>query len=198
MTERTAGDVTRLIAEWRRGDPAALERLLPLVYDELRAAARRQLRREAGDITLSATALVHEVYVRLLDQRQVSIADRAGFLGVSATVMRRVLVDHARSRLRMKRGGGAVHVDLDHAGEIPWLSDVEADEVVALDAALEQLHDADPRAARIVECRFFAGLTLEETADVLGVSSKTVQRSWITARAWLRQAIGQRGSTGLP
>jgi len=198
MNDRAAGDVTRLIAEWRRGDAAALERLLPLVYDELRAAARRQLRRESADITLSATALVHEVYVRLLDQRQVSVDDRAGFLGVAATVMRRVLVDHARSRLRQKRGGGAVHVDLEQAGDLPWLTDLEADEVVALDAALRELQEADPRAARIVECRFFAGLTLEETADVLGVSSKTVQRSWIAARAWLRQAIDQRGVTKLP
>ncbi len=119
MTDQPAGDVTRLIAEWRAGDQAAFERLLPLVYEELRQAARRQLRREAVNVTLSATALVHEVYVRLLDQRQVSIADRGGFLGVAATVMRRILVDHARSRLRLKRGGGAVHVDLDDAGEIP-------------------------------------------------------------------------------
>lgn len=196
MAAPEPGDVTRLIAEWRAGDQAAFERLLPLVYDELRQAARRQLRREAVNVTLSATALVHEVYVRLLDQRQVSIADRGGFLGVAATVMRRILVDHARSRLRLKRGAGAVHVDLDDAGEIPWLTDVEADEVVALEAALEKLQRADERAARIVECRFFAGLTLDETADVLGVSSKTVQRSWVAARAWLRQEVAGQARGG--
>jgi RNA polymerase sigma factor (TIGR02999 family) len=187
-----SGEVTRFLAEWRAGDPQAIERLVPLVYDELRWLARRQLRRESAGHTLSPTALVHEVYLRLLHQRQLGAVDRDGFLAVAGMTMRRILVDYARAKARLKRGGPArEHPEpLEIGEEPPLLTPMEADEVLALDIALERLAQLDRRASRVVECRIFGGLTLDETARALDVSTKSVQRSWTTALAWLRKEIG--------
>jgi RNA polymerase sigma factor (TIGR02999 family) len=185
------GQVTECLARWRAGDPNALERLVPLVYDELRQVARRQLRRESPDHTLSATALVHEVYLRLLRQRQLAASDRDDFLAIAAQTMRRILVDHARARTRVKRGGKDRPIQLDTRHDVPLLTDAEVEEVLAIDLALERLAHEDERALRVVECRIFAGLTLEETAQALGISTKAVQRTWTTALAWLRKEIGR-------
>ena len=185
------GQVTEWLARWREGDHEALERLVPLVYDELRQVARRQLQRESPNHTLSATALVHEVYLRLLQQRQLTATDRTNFLATAAQTMRRILVDHARARSRLKRGGDERPVQLEPGDDAPLLSDTEVEEVLAIDVALERLAQIDERAYRVVECRFFAGLTLDETAEALGVSSKSVQRTWTTARAWLRKELGR-------
>ena len=185
------GQVTEWLARWREGDREALERLVPLVYDELRQVARRQLQRESANHTLSATALVHEVYLRLLQQRQLTAMDRTHFLATAAQTMRRILVDHARARSRLKRGGAERPVQLETGDDAPLLSDLEVEEVLALDVALERLAQMDERAYRVVECRFFAGLTLDEIAQVLGISSKSVQRTWTTARAWLRKELGR-------
>jgi len=184
------GQVTRCLAEWRAGDPHAVERLVPMLYDELRALARRQLRRESVAHTLSATALVHEVYLRLLQQRQLTAVDQDGFLAIAGATMRRILVDHARARMRQKRGGPRKPESLEASAEPPLLTPVEVEEVLAIDAALDRLGQLDERARRVVECRIFGGLTLEETARVLDLSTKSVQRSWTTARAWLRKEIG--------
>jgi RNA polymerase sigma factor (TIGR02999 family) len=186
-----AGQVTEWLARWRAGDRDALEQLVPLVYDELRQVARRQLQHESSGHTLSATALVHEVYLRLLQQRQLSASDRDGFLGIAARTMRRILVDHARARARLKRGGHDRPASLDPHDDVPLLTDTEVEEVLAIDVALERLAQIDERAHRVVECRIFAGLTLDETAAVLGISSKSVQRTWSTALAWLRKEIGR-------
>lgn len=185
------GQVTEWLARWREGDREALERLVPLVYDELRQVARRQLQRESANHTLSATALVHEVYLRLLQQRQLTAMDRTHFLATAAQTMRRILVDHARARSRLKRGGAERPVQLEPGDDAPLLSDIEVEEVLALDLALERLAQMDERAYRVVECRFFAGLTLDEIAQALGISSKSVQRTWTTARAWLRKELGR-------
>ena len=182
------GSITQLLARVRDGDAAALERLIPLVYDDLRALARAQLRREDAGHTVSPTGLVHEAYLRLVASGQLSAADRGHFFAIAARTMRRVLIDYARGRKRMKRGGGQIAVSLDD-DLAPFLTDEIADELIALDDVIERLRTASPRAARVVECRFFAGLTLEETADALAVSTKTVQRDWLLARAWLRKEI---------
>jgi RNA polymerase sigma factor (TIGR02999 family) len=184
------GQVTEWLVRWRAGDDRALEQLVPLVYEELRQVARQQLRRESAGHTLSATALVHEVYLRLLQQRQLSATDRDGFLGIASQTMRRILVDHARARSRLKRGGANRPGPLEPGNDPPLLSDPEVEEVLAIDLALERLAQVDARAHRVVECRIFAGLTLEETARVVGISGKSVQRTWSAARAWLRKEIG--------
>jgi RNA polymerase sigma factor (TIGR02999 family) len=193
-----AGQVTECLARWRAGDRDALQRLVPLVYDELRHVAQRQLRRESPDHTLSATALVHEVYLRLVRQRQLAAADRDGFLAIAAQTMRRILVDHARARMRVKRGGKdrPIPIPLDTTQDVPLLTDAEVEEVLAIDLALERLAHVDERALRVVECRIFAGLTLEETAQALGISTKSVQRTWTTALAWLRKEIGRDRAAG--
>ena len=172
----------------REGDPAALEHIVPLVYRELRVLARSHLRREDGGHTLGATGLVHEVYLRLCDRRELRPKDRHHFFAIAARSMRRVLIDHARSRGRQKRGAGAVPLSLEDAGAV-WAAEGPA-ELLELDALLDRLAEASPRAARVVESRFFAGLSLEETAATLDVSLKTVQRDWILARAWLRKEMG--------
>jgi RNA polymerase sigma factor (TIGR02999 family) len=193
--EAVSGEVTAWLERWRGGDRAALDHLVPLLYTDLRQLARRSLRRERSEHTLSTTALVHEAYLRLLGQRQIQASDRAGFLAVAGYTMRRVLVDYARGRKRAKRGGGKTPVSLDQAeldeleGAAPFLTSEQAEEVLALDSALERLAAISPRGAEVIQHRFFAGLTLEETADVLQVSVKTVQRDWLAARAWLRKEI---------
>jgi RNA polymerase sigma factor (TIGR02999 family) len=184
------GQVTRALADWRAGDPQAVERLVPLVYDELRRLARRRLGRESPGHTLSATGLVHEVYLRLLRQRSVAAVDRDGFLAIAGATMRRILVDHARARRRLKRGGPDRPAPLDPDLEPPLLTAIEVEEVLAIDRALDQLARRDARAMSVVECRVFGGLTLEETARVLNLSTKSVQRSWTAARSWLRKEIG--------
>ena len=162
---------------------------MPLLYDELRRLARRELSREARGHTLSATALVHEVYLRLLHQRRLAVADRDGFLGIAGVTMRRILVDHARARSRLKRGGGDRPEPLESDAAVASHS-LEVEEVLAVDEALDRLGKLDERARRVVESRIFGGLSLEETARVLGLSTKTVQRTWTAARAWLRKEIG--------
>jgi RNA polymerase sigma factor (TIGR02999 family) len=191
----SANSVTTWLHRLRDGDPDALDRLLPLVYDDLRGLARAQLRRERTGHTLGATGLVHEAYLRLSTRDRLSVEDRRHFFAIAAQSMRRVLIDYARARNRKKRGAGQPVESLDTD---PLLTDEAADEIIALDAALERLAHANERAARVVEQRFFAGLTLEETADVLGVSLKTVQRDWMVARAWLRKEIGLTADTAIP
>lgn len=183
----TGATLTEWLVRLRAGDEAALDRILPVVYDELRALARAQLRREDPGHTLNATALVHEAYLRLAERNELHPRDRHHFFAIAAQCMRRVLVDHARTRKRKKRGAGSVALSLDHAGAV-WAEEASA-ELIALNDALDRLAQASPRAARVVEQRFFAGLTLEETAVALGVSLKTVQRDWMVARAWLQKEI---------
>lgn len=181
------GEVTLLLHRLHEGDDEALERLMPLLYDELRILARKQLRSERPGHTLSTTGLVNEAYLKLVDQHQLRVEDRAHFFGIAANTMRRILVDYARARKRIKRGGGQQPISLEEAEH--FLSDQEADEVLALDEALDRLTDINPRGGQVVNLRFFSGLTLEETAATLGVSVKTVQRAWIAARAWLRKEV---------
>jgi len=178
--------ITQVLAELRRGDPHAASRLMPLVYEELRALAGRYLRAEAGGHTLQPTALVHEAYLRLVDQTDADWQNRAHFFAVAAQAMRHILVDHARRRGAAKRGGDRRKL----APEVAEGVATERDEyLLALDEALARLATFDPQHSRIVELRFFGGLTLEETAAVLGISPKTVQRDWIMARAWLHREV---------
>lgn len=179
-------DVTGLLEDWSRGDRGALQRLLPLVYAELRRVAARQLRHEREGHTLQPTALVHEAYLRLVEQRNVQWHDRAHFLGVAAQVMRRILVDHARRQAARKRGDGARHVPLATIADIAVASPVP---VLALNYALERLERLDPGLAQIVELRAFGGLTIEEAAHVLKVSPSTAKREWRTAKAWLTREL---------
>jgi len=180
------GRVTRLLVDGTRGDRKALDGLLPVVYDELRRLAKSHLRHERADHTLQPTALVHEAYLRLIDQRSVDWRDRAQFFGIAAEMMRRILVNHARERRAMKRGGGMTHVSLDEAVDFFDQRDVD---LVVLDEALSDLASLDPEQGKIVELRFFGGLTIEETADVLEVSPATVKREWSMARTWLRREM---------
>jgi RNA polymerase sigma factor (TIGR02999 family) len=179
--------VTALLADWSRGDATALEQLMPLVYDELRRVAARQLRGERVNHTLQPTALVHEVYLRLVDQRQVSWQDRAHFLGVAARTMRRLLVDHARRHNARKRGNSVQCVSIDDAKDVAVSQEVP---LLALDHALDRLAAVDPELARIVELRAFGGLTIDEAAHVLNVSPSTAKRDWRTAKAWLNRELG--------
>ncbi|HZQ97164.1 MAG TPA: sigma-70 family RNA polymerase sigma factor [Candidatus Sulfotelmatobacter sp.] len=174
-------DVTRLLAQWTEGDAQALEDLLPLVYDELRRLARGYLYRERSDHTLQSTALVHEAYLRLVDQN-VSWQNRAHFFGIAAEMMRRILVDYARGRNAAKRGDGICRVTLDE--EIMGAGQRDVD-VLALDEALTRLAKLDPQQSRIVELRFFAGLSIEDTSAILKISPATIKRDWAMAKAWL-------------
>jgi RNA polymerase sigma factor (TIGR02999 family) len=175
-------DVTALLVEWARGDRYALDRLLPLVYDELRRIAARQLRRERAGHTLQPTALVHEAYVKLVDQRRVDWLNRAHFYGVASQVMRRLLVDHARRHNADKRGNGFEWVAIDEGLNVPAQSQIP---VLVLDDVIGRLEKLDRRLAQLVEVRAFGGCTLEEAAEVLHVSKSTVKREWRTAKAWL-------------
>jgi RNA polymerase sigma-70 factor (ECF subfamily) len=179
-------EVTRLLKDWGNGDSTALDQLMPIVYAELRAVAARYLRRERQDHTLQPTALVHEAYLRLIDQKQVEWQNRAHFVGVAAQMMRRILVDHAKSHNRAKRGGGALRVTLDDAVA---LADERADDLLELDAALTALEAFDERKSRVVEMKYFGGLSVEETAEVLKVSVITIARDWKLAKAWLYTTI---------
>jgi len=186
-------DVTQLLIAWREGDSAAGERLLHLIYTELHRQAERAMRREASALTLQATALVNEAYLRLIDQKRVAWQNRAHFFGVAAQLMRRILVDHARSRLAEKRGGGQRALSLADVDEHPASQDDNGVDILALHEALERLAALDPPQARIVELRYFSGLSIEETAESLGMSSSTVKREWKIARAWLRREIDSSG-----
>lgn len=182
-----SGEVTVLLDRWRSGDREAVEQILPLLYTELREVARRALRRERPNHTLSATEVVHEAYLRLLDQRQIGAKDRTELLSIAANTMRRLLVDYARTRKRQKRGNGEEALPLE---EIDLLvNDQQAEELLALDLALERLALANPRGCQVIEQRYFGGLSLEESAEVLKVSTKTVQRDYLAARAWLRKEL---------
>ena len=185
-------DVTALLADWSRGDRDALARLLPLVYAELRRIASRQLGKERAGHTLQPTALVHEVYLRLVDQRRVDWQNRAHFFGVTAQIMRRILVDHARRLSAAKRGDGVRCVSVDDVSDQPASNEIP---ILALDDALGRLEKLDPALAKIVELRAFGGLTIEEAAHVLDVSPSTVKRDWRTARAWLTRELRSEGRT---
>lgn len=187
----TRGPITGLLEEWREGGANVLERLIPLVYDELRRRAQQQLRRERAPNSLCSTALVHEAYLRLLQQGQLAATDRQHFFAIAARTMRRILTDHARGRARLKRGSGVRASELEVVDDAALLDDREVEEVLAIDLALERLRQQDERAAQVIECRIFAGLTLDETAEALSLSTKSVQRTWIAAMAWLRKEIGE-------
>ena len=175
-------DVSQLLEAWGAGDKTALERLMPLVYRELRYLARRQMRRERSNHSLQATELVNEAYLRLVQQRAAQWQHRAQFFAVAASIMRRILVDHARRSHYQKRGGGAVRMSLD---EVDLVSAAPAEQIVALDGALEALEAVDQRKSQVVELRYFAGLSIEEIAHVLSVSPVTVKRDWALAKTWL-------------
>jgi RNA polymerase sigma factor (TIGR02999 family) len=181
-------DVTQVLRELSAGDDAAPAKLLPLVYDELRKLAQAYLRDERSDHTLQATALVHEAYIRLVDWEHVSWENRAHFFALSAQVMRRILVDHAREKNAQKRGGGLTKLSLDDAISFPQQREVD---LVALDDALRQLESMDDTQGKIVAMRFFGGLTIEETATALGISAATVNREWRLAKAWLLRELSQ-------
>ena len=190
VSEPGTQNVTKLLVQWSMGDQDALTALVPLVYDELRRVARNYLKQEKQNHTLSSTALVHEAYLRLVTQKEVTWQNRAHFFGVAAQMMRRILVDHARHHSYAKRGGGALTLALDEALATPKRRDLD---LVALDDALNTLAKLDERQSRMVELRFFGGLSIEETSEVLGVSAPTVKREWASARAWLYREIS-RGS----
>jgi RNA polymerase sigma factor (TIGR02999 family) len=181
-------ELTLLLIDWSKGDKAALDQLMPLVYPELRRLARIHMRRENPGHTLQTSALINEAYLRLADQQSVKWEDRAHFFAFAATVMRHILVDHARTRNYAKRGGGFPNLPLDEAKA---QTEQRAEQLVALDAALSDLAALDPRRGQIIELRFFGGLSLEETAEVMKISPSTVQREWRAAKGWLRRAMGE-------
>jgi RNA polymerase sigma-70 factor (ECF subfamily) len=185
MKTLTAENLTGLLVEWREGDQAALERLIPLVYDQLRRIAHRYVQRERNGHTLQTSALVNEAYLRLADQ-QVVWQNRAHFFAVTARVMRHILIDHARRRRYAKHGGEARQVPIEEAAT---MSMERADELIALEEALEELAQLDPRKSRVVELRYFGGLGLEETAEALEISLMTVRRDWRAAKAWLYRRL---------
>ena len=188
MFKSSPDDITNLLMAWGGGDKAALDRLMPLVYQELRRLARRQMRREREGDTLQTTALVNEAYLRLVDYERVQARDRSHFLAIAAQAMRRILIERARSRRSDKRGSNPQKISLDEVAEV---ADARAADLLALDEALQTLSIIDPRKAQLVELRYFGGLTIEETANVLGVSTPTVERDWRTARIWLHKEISQ-------
>lgn len=187
MPQTAPKGITQLLSDWSKGDQAALEALMPLVYNELQRLARSYMRREHPGHTLATTGLVHEAYLRLVDQK-VSWQSRAHFFGIAAQMMRRVLVDYAKSQQRAKRGGGAVKVSLE---EPVLVSEPPDQNLVAVDEALSRLEKVDPERSRIVELRFFAGLSNQEASEVLQVSPATVQRKWAGARAWLYHELSR-------
>ncbi|HEX4950639.1 MAG TPA: sigma-70 family RNA polymerase sigma factor [Blastocatellia bacterium] len=179
-------EITELLIQWNNGDEMALEKLIPLVERELRRMARRYMRREDPNHTLQTTALINEAYLKLIKQRDVQWQNRAHFYAIAAQLMRRVLLDHARTQKRQKRGGDVVQVDLS---ETAVLTDEKLDELIALDQALEKLAQFDPLKSQIVEMRYFGGLSVEETAEVTKLAAVTVMRHWNLAKAWLRREL---------
>ena len=184
--KRSDQSITQLLVRWGSGDKAALDQLIPLVYHELRKLAASYLRRKAGPHTIQATALVHEAYVRLADQSTISMENRAQFFGLAAKIMRDILVDHARKRLAAKRGGEQLRLSLTEVERFGHKPEVE---LVALDDALKELAATNPQHSRVVELRFFGGLTIEETSQVMSLSHATTERYWSFARAWLRREL---------
>jgi RNA polymerase sigma factor (TIGR02999 family) len=187
MSAGGPGDITQILEQTRAGDRDAYERLMPLVYGEMRQLAARYLRRERIDHTLQPTALVHEAFLKLIGQRHVDWKNRAHFFGIAAQAMRRILVDHARSVGRTKRGGAERPVSID---DVQVALTPRPIDLIALDDALQRLGELDPQQSRVIELRYFGGLSIEETAEVLGVSSSTVKREWTMARAWLYHELG--------
>jgi RNA polymerase sigma factor (TIGR02999 family) len=188
LTRPPQHDITQLLAEWRDGNQSALDELYPLVYDELHRLARRYMSRERKGHTLQTTALINEAYVRLVDQKNVHWANRSHFFAISAQIMRRILIDHARRHLYAKRGGGAQQVSLE---EVAVITPNASRELVRLDEALKSLAEMDPRRSQVVELRYFGGLNNEEIAGVLNISANTVTRDWNMARAWLYQQLSE-------
>ncbi len=188
--ETQTHDITRLLVNWRRGDQAALDLLIPLIRRELDRIARRHLGRERKGNSIQPSSLVQEAFLRLLPARETNWRDRTHFFAVASTVMRHVLVDHARAKSRTKRGGRAVHIPLD---DTLALSPDRIDQVLAIDLALERLAAKDERKSKVLEMRFFAGLTTEETAEALGIAPQTVMRDWKFASAWMRRELGGEG-----
>jgi len=186
MAQASSGDVTALLQAWGEGDEAALQELVPLVHSQLRQAARRYMAQERPGHTLQTTALIHETYLRLVDVRRVKWQNRAHFLAICAQLMRRILIDYARSRGYQKRGGAVPHVNLEEAVVLTSQPDVN---LVALDKALDRLAQVDARKSRVVELRFFGGLDVKETAEVLKVSTDTVMRDWSLAKVWLLREL---------
>lgn len=183
--------ITQLLIEWRGGDQTALDRLIPLVHQELRRLAHQYLKRERQEHTLQTSALVNEAYLKLVDHKGMHWQDRNHFFAVAAQAMRRILVDHARTRDALKRGGGLAMTNLDEAATV---ADTQAAELLALNDALDQLAHLDARKSRIIELRYFGGMTLEETAEVVGLSPTTVNREWKTAKTWLLKTMSQQDS----
>jgi RNA polymerase sigma factor (TIGR02999 family) len=188
LTRPPQHDITQLLAKWRDGNQSALDELYPLVYDELHRLARRYMSRERKGHTLQTTALINEAYVRLVDQKNVHWANRSHFFAISAQIMRRILIDHARRHLYAKRGGGAQQVSLE---EVAAITPNASRELVRLDEALKSLAEMDPRRSQVVELRYFGGLNNEEIAGVLKISANTVTRDWNMARAWLYQQLSE-------
>jgi RNA polymerase sigma factor (TIGR02999 family) len=186
MARLSQNDITGLLLDWGGGDKAALDKLIPLVYKELRRMAHQYMRRERAGNTLQTSALINEAYIRLIDYKRTRVQDRAHFFAIAAQAMRRILVERARNRSRHKRGGGAHQVSLDQAAD---LVAERAAGIVALDQALTDLFAISPRKGQVVELRYFGGLNIDETAEVLGISSPTVQREWRAAKAWLYKAV---------
>lgn len=195
MADETRRRVTQLLTDPPDGDAAAVDELFALLYDELRAIAHRQRRRWQGDDTLQTTALVHEAFLKLVDQDRIAAESRAHFLGVAARAMRHILCNYARDQRAQKRGGGIPHVVLHESKANAVSSNVRSEPVgvlISLDEALRRLERVDPRQSKVVECRFFGGLTVEETAGALGVSPRTVKRDWAMAQAWLHREMSMR------
>ena len=184
---QTSTNVTQLLREWNRGSSEALEKLIPIIYEELRARAARYLRRERPGHTLQTTALVHEAYLRLAGAQDLPWQNRTHFFAIAATLMRRILVEHARKKAASKRGGADVRLTLDES--LAMTDRAQGVDVIAVDEALDRLAAVDAQQARVVELRFFSGLSVEETAEALGVSPRTVKRDWAVAKAWLHREL---------
>jgi len=190
MDESPQGEVTMLLAAWRNGDAEALNKLMPLVYAELHRIARRAWSQQPHNNTLQPTALINEAYLKLANAENASFNDRCHFFAVASSAMRQILVNHAKSRLTGKRGGGRAHVSIDDVQPVHE----EAEEIVALHEALEALQAVDPRKSKVVEMRYFGGLSVEETAEALGISVRTVNRDWDLARSWLIRQMNRKSS----
>jgi RNA polymerase sigma factor (TIGR02999 family) len=186
---RPTSEITALLTRWQNGDRTALDALVPLIYGELRLTARRYLRHERSDHTLQSTALVHEAFVRMLGQDLPHLQNRSHFFAIAATLMRQILVDHARAHSAAKRGGNTFKLDLTEALSVPQAKGLD---LMALDDALNTLAELDPQQSRIVELRYFTGLSIEDTAEVLGISPATVKRDWATARVWLQREMNPK------